>query len=54
MRRVCRGRKCRTVLHGSVCHRTSTPHKYGNNMKRKKKLDTDTSTYDYDIKGKLR
>ena len=36
-RRDCRGRKCTTVLHGGVCHRTSTPHKSGNKMKRKKK-----------------
>ena len=30
--------KCTTVLHGGVCHRTSTPHnhKSGNKMKRKK------------------
>ena len=28
---------CTTVLHGGVCHRTSTPHKSGNNMKEKKK-----------------
>ena len=26
-----------TELHGGVCHRTSTPHKSGNNMKEKKK-----------------
>ena len=26
-----------TVLHGGVCHRTSTPHKSGNKMKEKKK-----------------
>ena len=24
------------VLHGGVCHRTSTPHKSGNKMKEKK------------------
>ena len=30
-------RKCTTVLHGGVCHCTSTPHKSGNKMKRKKK-----------------
>ena len=24
---------CTTVLHGRVCHRTSTPHKSGNKMK---------------------
>ena len=24
-------------LHGGVCHRTSTPHKSGNKMKKKKK-----------------
>ena len=29
--------KCTTVLHGGVCHRTSTPHKSGNKMKEKKK-----------------
>ena len=28
--------KCTTVLHGGVCHRTSTPHKSGNKMMRKK------------------
>ena len=28
---------CTTVLHGGVCHRTSTPHKSGNTMKEKKK-----------------
>ena len=28
---------CTTVLHGGVCHRTSTPHKIGNKMKEKKK-----------------
>ena len=28
---------CTTVLHGGVCHRTSTPHKSGNKMKEKKK-----------------
>ena len=27
---------CTTVLHGGVCHRTSTPHKSGNTMKEKK------------------
>ena len=26
------------LLHGSVCHRTSTPHKSGNTMKEKKKI----------------
>ena len=31
------GRKCTTVLHGGVCHRTSTTHKSGNKMKKKKK-----------------
>ena len=30
---------CTTVLHGGVCHRTSTPHKSGNNMKEKKKFE---------------
>ena len=29
---------CTTVLHGGVCHRTSTPHKSGNKMKEKKKI----------------
>ena len=24
---------CMTMLHGGVCHRTSTPHKSGNKMK---------------------
>ena len=24
--------KCTTVLHGDICHRTSTPHKSGNEM----------------------
>ena len=28
---------CTTVLHGGVCHRTSTTHKSGNKMKEKKK-----------------
>ena len=28
---------CTTVLHGGVCHRTSTSHKSGNKMKEKKK-----------------
>ena len=27
---------CITVLHGGVCHRTSTPHKSENKMKEKK------------------
>ena len=27
---------CTTVLHGGVCHRTSTPQKSGNKMKEKK------------------
>ena len=27
---------CTTVLHGGVCHRSSTPHKSGNKMKEKK------------------
>ena len=26
------------MLHGGVCHRTSTPHKSGNKMKEKKKI----------------
>ena len=28
---------CTTVLHGGVCHRTSTPHKSGNKITEKKK-----------------
>ena len=32
----CWGRKCKTVLHGSVCHRISTRHKSGNEMEWKK------------------
>ena len=28
--------KCTTVLHGGECHRTSTPHKSGNKMNKKK------------------
>ena len=32
----CRLMKCTTVLHGGVCHRTSTAHKSGNKMKEKK------------------
>ena len=28
---------CTTVLHGGVCHRTSTPHKSGNKMKEKRR-----------------
>ena len=31
-------RKCTTVLHGGVCHCTSTSHKTGNKMKRKKTI----------------
>ena len=30
---------CMTVLHGGVCHRTSSPHKRGNKMKEKKRRD---------------
>ena len=30
---------CTTVLHGGVCHGTSTPHKSGNKMKEKKKFE---------------
>ena len=30
--------KCTTVLHGGVYRQTSTPHKSGNKMKRKKKM----------------
>ena len=33
---------CTTVLHGGVCHRTSTPHKSGNKMKEKKKQTIDS------------
>ena len=29
------GAQCRTVLHGGVRHRTSTPHESGNKMKKK-------------------
>ena len=36
-RRDCRLMMCTTVLHGGVCHRTSTPHKSGNKMKEKRK-----------------
>ena len=38
-RRDCRLMMCRptTVLHGGVCHRTSTPNNSGNKMKGKKK-----------------
>ena len=36
-RRDCRLMMCTTVLHGGVCHRTSTPHKSGIKMKEKKK-----------------
>ena len=36
-RRDCRLMMCTTVLHGGVCHRTSTPHKSGNKMKENKK-----------------
>ena len=34
----CRLIKCTAVLHGGICHRTSTPHIGGNKMKEKKKL----------------
>ena len=34
---LCRLMMCTTVLHGGVCHRTSTPHKSGNKIKKKKK-----------------
>ena len=37
----CRLTKFMTVLHVGVCHRTSTPHKSGNKMKRKKKMYND-------------
>ena len=33
---------CMTVLHGGVCHRTSTPHKSGNKMQEKKKQMIDS------------
>ena len=36
-RRGCRWRKCTTVPHGGIGHRTLTPHESGNKMKRKKK-----------------
>ena len=36
-RRDCGLMKRTTVLHGGVCHRTSTPHKSGNKMREKKK-----------------
>ena len=36
-RRDCRLMMCTTVLHGGVCHRTSTPRKGGNKMKEEKK-----------------
>ena len=35
-RRGCRLMMCTTVLHGGVCHRTSTPHKSGIKTKEKK------------------
>ena len=35
VRRDCPGRKCTTVIHGDVCHRTSTTHKTGDNLKKK-------------------
>ena len=31
----CRLMMCTTVLHGGICHRTSTPHKSENKVKRK-------------------
>ena len=34
-----------TVLHGGVCHCTSTPHKSGNKMKEKKKKICRTGTF---------
>ena len=37
-RRDCRLMECTTVLHGGVCHRTSTPNKSGNKMKKKKMI----------------
>ena len=33
---------CTTVLHGGVCHHTSTPHKIGNKMKEGKKRKKQT------------
>ena len=35
---------CTTGLHGGVCHRTSTPHKSGIKMKKKKKFIIALST----------
>ena len=29
---------CTTVLHGGICHNTSTPHKSGNKLQEKKKM----------------
>ena len=47
-RRDCRRRKCTSVLHGGVCHRTSTPHRIRNKMKGKKcKLKVMTNLIDY-------
>ena len=37
-RRDCRLMMCTTVLHGGVCHHTSTPHKSGIQMKEKKSV----------------
>ena len=39
-RRDCRGRNYAIVLHGGVCHRTSTPHENGKKVKRKKGVGT--------------
>ena len=36
-RKDCRLIKCTTVLHGGVCHRTSTPHKSENKVNKKKR-----------------
>ena len=39
-RRDCQLMKCTTVLHGGVYRQTSTPHKSGNKIKKKKKRRT--------------
>ena len=46
-RRDCRPMMCTAVLHGGVCHRTSTPHISGNKMKEKKKIASDLHTFRY-------
>ena len=47
---------CTTVLHGGVCHRTSTPHKSGNKMKEKKKKfsKNDSGVFTINVKIKFR